>query len=54
MPNPLIPIRTKQEITLGTANDDTKGLVTRVIESAEKQYRTLETEGRSWELEKPV
>jgi len=41
VPNQPIPTQIKQEITLGTRNDDTKDWLTRVIESAETQYKTL-------------
>ena len=39
MPNPPIPNQIQQEVILCTPNDDTKDWSTRVIESAETQYR---------------
>ncbi|MEC0089368.1 hypothetical protein [Paenibacillus macquariensis] len=54
MPNPPIPTQIKQEIILATRNDDIKDWSTRVIESAETQYRALEREGKAWELEKAM
>lgn len=46
MSNSAISNQTSQEIILGTQNDDTKDWLTRVIESAESQYRALEREGK--------
>lgn len=46
MPKPPTPNQTSQEIILATSNDDTKDWLTRVIESAERQYRALEMEGK--------
>ncbi|WP_157091291.1 hypothetical protein [Paenibacillus antarcticus] len=51
MTNPTIPNQIKQEIILGTSDDDSKDWLTRVIESAERQYRALEQEGKTWGLE---
>lgn len=45
MPKPPTPNQTSQEIILSNSNDDSKDWLTRVIESAEKQYRALEKEG---------